>query len=79
MIKTTTDSVNNLTIHMCEGRISMPDIYGAIEKFYQSAPTRNLIWDCTGTDLAGIKSDQIMILEEKMKNLAHSRGSFYFL
>ena len=73
MIDTRINRTENLTIHSCSGKVTISDIYKAIEKFYKGTPTENIIWDFSESDLTDVKFHEIRTLAEKVKKIAHSR------
>jgi len=73
MITFTSDQSSQLTVFMTDGRIRLADVKVALEKFYGSQPTQNIIWDLSRADLSEASLEEVEELAKFVKELAHSR------
>jgi hypothetical protein len=65
------DKVKNLTIMSAFGEVLVDQITEAIDQFYLSEYTLNLIWDFSSADVSSITKDNIYIILECAKKYAH--------
>jgi len=69
-IRTVVDRTQNLTINVAEGPLAIDEILGAIERYLTQDPTLKVLWDFRGADGGGIDSQDIVRLQDVVRNLA---------
>jgi hypothetical protein len=73
MIQSTTDPSLKLTIHRCTGQVAISEIAEVIQKFYESTPPLNVLWDLSHADVSAIRSGEIEALARAVGQSSHSR------
>ena len=59
MITTTVNASMQLTIHRCQGKVTVADIEKIIVDFYEKEPTLNVLWDFSEADLSKVTIGEI--------------------
>lgn len=72
-IRKKTIKKKDLTILDVRGKVSVNDIIDALEKFYQSSCTLQLLWDLSESDLTGITADHLRKILSVAKDYAYLR------
>ena len=63
----------DLTCQLVEGRINLDEIIETLIKFYESDPTKNVLWDYRDAVLDNFSVDDIHIIVDRIEPYAESR------
>ena len=67
MIRTVIDKEQQLTMHICIGKVTLDAVLKEITDFYDGDPTPHNVWDFSEADLSEINTDQIRGVAEFAK------------
>ena len=62
-----------LTICIASGELTFEDVSNAIESFYESTPTLNVLWDLSSTTTTNVTTGQVHQISELLERLRKSR------